>query len=71
MRDDPLIYSGRDVKKKKAAPAGAGGTSNHAEVQPPEVTEQKVDLLIRDLCQQGTVSVHDPHVVKTVCPLLT
>ena len=32
---------------------------------PPEVTEQKVDLLIRDLWQQGTGSVHDMRVVNT------
>ena len=31
----------------------------------PEVTEQKGDLLIRDLWQQGTDSVHDMHVVNT------
>ena len=38
VRDDPLIYSGRAVKRTKAAPAGAGGTPKHAVVQPPEVT---------------------------------
>ena len=37
MRNVPLIYSSRAVKKTKAAPAGAGGTTNNAEVQPPEV----------------------------------
>ena len=31
----------------------------------PEVTEQKVDLLIQDLWQQGTDSVHDMCVVNT------
>ena len=51
VRNDPLIYSGRSVKRTKAVTAGAGGTSKHAEVQPPEVTEQKGDLLIRDLWQ--------------------
>ena len=65
LRDNPLIYSGRAVKRTKAAPAGAGGTRNHAEVQPPEVTEQKGDLLIRDLWQQGTDSVHNMRVVNT------
>ena len=49
VRDDPLIYSGRAVKRMKATPARAGGNSNNAVVQPPEVTEQKGDLLIRDL----------------------
>ena len=49
VRDDTLIYSGRAMKRTKAAPAGAGGTSNHADVQPPEFTEQKGVLLIQDL----------------------
>ena len=31
----------------------------------PEVTEQKGDLLIRDLWQQGTDSVHNMRVVNT------
>ena len=31
----------------------------------PEVTEQKVDLVIRDLWQQGTDSVHNMRVVNT------
>ena len=31
----------------------------------PEVTEQKGDLLIRDLWQQGTDTVHDMRVVNT------
>ena len=65
MRNDPLIYSGRAVKRTKAAPSRAGGTRKHAEGHPPEVTEQKDDLLIRYLWQQGTDSVHDMHVVNT------
>ena len=68
MRNDPLIYSGRAVKRTKAAPARAGGTTNNAEVQPPEVTEQKGDLLIQDLWQQGTYSVHDMRFVNTDAP---
>ena len=35
----------------KAAPAGAVGKSNNLVAQPPEVTEQKCNLLIRDLWQ--------------------
>ena len=31
----------------------------------PEVTEQKGDLIIRDLWQHGTDSDHDMHVVNT------
>ena len=30
VHDNPFIYSGRAVKRTKAAPAGAGGTSKHA-----------------------------------------
>ena len=65
VRANPLIYSGLAVKRNKAEPAWSGGTSNHSEVQPPEITEQKGDLIIQDLCQQGTYSVHDMHVVNT------
>ena len=68
VRDNPLIYSGRVVKRMKAAPAGASRTSNNAEVQPPEVTEHKRDLIIRDLWQQGTYSVHDMRVVNNNDP---
>ena len=39
VRDYPLICSGRAMKRTKAAPVGAGGTSNHSEGHPPEVTE--------------------------------
>ena len=53
------------MKRTKAAPAGAGGTRKHAEVQPPVVTEQKGGLLIRDLCQQETDSVHNMRVINT------
>ena len=65
MRDDPLIYSGRAVKRMKAAPAGASGNSTQSVAQPPEVTEQKGELLIWDLWQQGTDIVHNMHVVNT------
>ena len=47
--DDPLIYSGRAVKRTKAAPAGDSGNKDHAGAPLPEVTEQKGELLIRDL----------------------
>ena len=65
MRDDPIIYSGRNVKRTKVAPAGANGDSGQTTVQPPEATEQKGDILIQDLWQQGTDSVHDMRVVNT------
>ena len=67
--NDPLIYSVHVVKRTKAAPARAGGTNNNAEVQPPEVTEQKGDLLIRDIWQQGTDIVHDMRVMNTDTPM--
>ena len=63
MHDDPLIYSDCAVKRTKATPAGSNGNSEHTSA--PEVTEQKGDLLIRDLWQQGTNSVHDMRVVNT------
>ena len=61
--NDPLIYSGRTVKRTKAMPAGSNGNSEHPAA--PEVTEQKGDLLIRELWQQGTDSVHNMRVVST------
>ena len=63
MCNDPLIYSGRAVKRPKATPAESKKTSAHPAV--PEVTEQKGDLLIQDLWQQGTDIVHDMRVVNT------
>ena len=65
MRDYPLIYSGRATKRTKATSAGAGGKNDHTVVPPPEVTEHKGDLLICDLWQQGTDSVHNMRVVNT------
>ena len=53
------------MKRTKAAPDGAGRTSNNAEVQPPEVTEQKGNLLIWDLWKQGTDNVHNMRVLNT------
>ena len=47
-----------------AAPSGGSGNSNQLVAQPPEVTEQKGDLLVLDLWQQGTDSVHDMRVVN-------
>ena len=58
VRDNPLIFAGCAVKRPKAKPDGTGGSTERA-------TEQKGDLLIRDLCQNGTDSVHDMSVVNT------
>ena len=66
VRDDPLIYSGRAMSMTKPKPAGSKLTSpQDATTAAPEVTEQKCDLLIRDLWYQGTDSVHDMGVVNT------
>ena len=48
VRDNPLIYSGCAVKRTKATPAGDRGNKDHAVALPPEVTEEKGDLLICD-----------------------
>ena len=65
VRDDPLIFAGCAVKRTKAHPAGASGTTDQGGAPPPEVTEQKGDLLIRDVWKNGTDSVHNIRVVKT------
>ena len=56
VRNNHLIYSGRAVKRTKAMSSGSNGNSEHPAA--PEVTEQKGNLLIRDLWKQGTDSVH-------------
>ena len=53
------------MKRTKATPAGASGTIDQAGAPPLEVTEEKGDLLIRDLWQNGTDSVHGMCVVNT------
>ena len=65
VHDDPLIYSGHATKRTNVTPAGASRNKDYAVVPPPEVTEQKGDLLIRDLCQKGTDSDHNTRVLKT------
>ena len=65
VRDEPLIYSGRAVKRTKATPAGPNKTKTSEHPASPEVTEQKSSLLIRYLWKQGTKSVHDMRVVNT------
>ena len=64
MRNDPIIYQGCAVKKTKSKPAGPSGITD-TEDTPPEATEQKGDLLIRDLWKNGIDSVHDMRVVNT------
>ena len=63
---DPLIYSGRAVSRTKPMSAGSTKIGNTRETPAgPDITEQKGGLLIRDLWQQGTDSVHDMRVVNT------
>ena len=65
VRNDPLIFVGCVVKRPKAKPAGTSGSTDQDNALLPEATEQKGFLLIRDLCQNGTDSVHDMRVVNT------
>ena len=65
VRNDPHIFASRAMKRTKATPAGDSGTTDQDGVPPPEVTDQKGDLLIRDLWQNGTDSVHNMPVVNT------
>ena len=46
-------------------PAEPSGTTDQNEAPPPVVMDQKEDLLIRDLWQNGKDSVHDMRVVNT------
>ena len=64
VRNNPLIYQGCAVKRPKAKPAGPSVSTNLGDT-PPEATEQKGDLLLWDLWQNGTDSVHNMHVVNT------
>ena len=64
VRNDPLIYRGCAVKRKKAKPAGNSGTTEKDDT-PPEATEQKGDLLPRELWHNGTDSVQYMCVVNT------
>ena len=65
MRNTPLVYTGRAVKKTKATPAGANKTKTSEHPAAQDFTEQKDDLLIRDLWQLGTNSVHNMRFVNT------
>ena len=65
MRDNSLIFTGCAVKRAKAAPAGASGTTDQEGAPPLEATEQKGDLMICDLWKNGTDSVHNMRVLNT------
>ena len=53
------------MKRPKAKPARTIGPTDLDNTPPPETMEHKVDLLIRDICQNGTDSVHNMRVVNT------
>ena len=60
------------MSRKKPKPSGSKLTTPpDATTATLEVTEPKGDLLIRDLWQQGTDSVHDMRVMNTDCPLMS
>ena len=65
MRDDPLIFAGCAVKRLKANQGGASGSTDRDGAPPSEATEHKEYLLICDLWQNGTDSVHEMRVVNT------
>ena len=52
------------MKRPKSKPDGPSGSTNPVDT-PPEAMEQKRDLLLRDLWQNGTDSVHNMRVVNT------
>ena len=64
VRNNHLIYQGSAVKRTKANPDGPSDNTDPDET-PPDSTEQKGDLLLRDLWKNGTDSVQDMHVVNT------
>ena len=53
------------MKSPKAKPVRTIGSTNRDNILLPESTEQKGDLLIRDLWQNGTDSVQDMSGVNT------
>ena len=62
VRNNPLIFECLDVKRPKAQPSGNTSSQSKSNT---EVTEQKGDLLIRGLCQNGIDSVYGMHVLNT------
>ena len=62
VRDDPLIFAGCATKRPKAKPARYKAKSTTPQL---DATEQKGDLLLSDLWQNGIDSVHDMRVLNT------
>ena len=52
------------MKRPKAKLSGTIGSTDRDGASSPRSTEQKGDLLIRDLCQNRTDSVHNMRVVN-------
>ena len=52
--NDLLIFAGCAVKRSKAKSSGTSDSTDWDGAPTPEATEQKGDLLIRDLWQNGT-----------------
>ena len=65
VRDNPLIFAVCAMKRPKANPDGTRGSTDQDGAPLPEATEHKGDLLIRDLWQNWTDSVHDMRFVNT------
>ena len=53
------------MKRPNYKPAGISGSIDQDGAPTPDATEQKGDLLIRDLLQNGTNSVHEMRVMNT------
>ena len=53
------------MKRPKAKPSRSKATTSTATTPPLKVTEQKGDLLIRELWKNGTDSIHNMRVVNT------
>ena len=62
---DPLVFAGCVVKRPKAKPSRFKSTKSTSVMPLLEATEQKGDLLIHNLCQNGTDSVHEMRIVNT------
>ena len=49
MRNNPVIFTGCAVTSPNAKPTGTRGSTDQDDALPPEATEKKGDILIRDL----------------------
>ena len=65
VREDPLIFVGCAMKRTRAKPARSKNTQTTQSMQNLKATEHKGKILISDLCQKRTYSVHNMRVMKT------